>query len=169
MKLSYEDQLTLKELTAERMSGIYKDDVQGFVEAIKTFIETSEGDLELMQVTGASGNAVQDGADDLFNDRERFRTEIAEQLNAKISQHIVGKKRVTEDFVKPKFNEASLYAGLDHSVNQMEQKVGETDTSHEDFDRDAYDQLKKELSERKRVKEDMLTGTLPRFRPYLRL
>lgn len=159
----------MKELTAERMSGIYKDDVQGFVEAIKTFIETSEGDLELMQVTGASGNAVQDGADDLFNDRERFRTEIAEQLNAKITQHIVGKKRVTEDFVKPKFNEASLYAGLDHSVNQMEQKVGETDTSHEDFDRDAYDQLKKELSERKRVKEDMLTGTLPRFRPYLRL
>lgn len=169
MKLSSEDELTLKELTAERINGIYKDDVQGFVEAIKTFIETSDGDLELMQVTGANGDALQDGADDLFNDRERFRTEIAEQLNAKITQHIIGKKRVTEDFVKPKFNEASLYASLDHSANQMEQKVGETDTSHEEFDRDAYDRLKKELSERKRVKEDMLTGTLPRFRPYLRL
>jgi len=132
-------------------------------------LQTSEGGLELVKVTEATGDALEDGADDLFNDRERFRNEIAEQLNAKITQHIVGKKRVTEDFVKPKFNEASLYAGLDHSVNQMEQRVDETDTSQEDFDRDAYDRLKKELSELKRVKEDMLTGTLPRFRPYLRL
>jgi len=35
--------------------------------------------------------------------------------------------------------------------------------SEENFDRDAYDQLKKELSARKKLKEDMLSGTLPRF------
>ena len=43
------------------------------------------------------------------------------------------------------------------------------DGNDTDFDREAYDQLKKELSMQKKVKEDMLSGTLPRFKPYLRL
>jgi len=47
--------------------------------------------------------------------------------------------------------------------------VGSVDTSEENFDREAFDNLKRELSEHKKLKEDMLSGTLPRFRPYLRI
>jgi len=74
--------------------------------------------------------------------------------------------------VKPKFNEASAYAvkdtAMDQSITSMESKVGKMN-DEKDFDREAFDQLKKELSSRKKLKEDMLTGTIPRFKAYLRL
>ena len=38
-----------------------------------------------------------------------------------------------------------------------------------EFDKDAYLALKKELSEAKQLKENMLDGTIPKFKPYLRL
>lgn len=43
------------------------------------------------------------------------------------------------------------------------------DAESENFDRDAFDKMKRELSEHKKLKEDMLSGTLTRFKPYLRL
>ncbi len=156
----------MRELAQERAIGIYKDDVKGFIEAINDFMEDYEHDVETTMVGGDSATNV---TDDIFYDRERFRSEIAEQLQAKIKHHVYGKKRVATDYIKPKFNEASLYASLDESVSAMEQKVSTVDEDEEDFDREAYNRFKQELSERKRVKEEMLTGTLPRFKPYLRL
>ena len=42
---------------------------------------------------------------DLFEDRERFRAEIAYQIRSRVQEHVFGKKRTMEDYVKPKFNE----------------------------------------------------------------
>lgn len=47
---------------------------------------------------------------DLFEDRDRFRAEIAYQIRRKIQEHYYGKKRKMEDFVKPKFNEERALA-----------------------------------------------------------
>ena len=47
---------------------------------------------------------------DLFEDRERFRAEIADQIRTKVQEHAFGKKRQMEDFVKPKFNEERALA-----------------------------------------------------------
>ena len=52
---------------------------------------------------------------------------------------------------------------------QVERGAAMVDDNDADFDREAYDQLKQELSMQKKVKEDMLSGTLPRFKPYLRI
>ena len=46
---------------------------------------------------------------DLFEDRERFRAEIADQIRSRVQEHSFGKKRTMEDFVKPKFNEARAF------------------------------------------------------------
>jgi hypothetical protein len=57
---------------------------------------------------------------------------------------------------------------MDKSITTMEGQVGKMNDD-KDFDREAFDQLKRELSSRKKLKEDMLTGTIPRFKAYLRL
>ena len=44
-----------------------------------------------------------------------------------------------------------------------------SEEGNENFDREAFDELKKDLAQRKKLKEDMLSGTIPRFKPYLRL
>jgi len=111
--------------------------------------------------------------DELFVDRERFREEIARQIKMKIDDHRLGKERTASDFVKPKFNEVVSVAGVsDHfseKIGRLERDTAAQDEKAEDFDREAYDNLKKELTMQKKLKEDMLTGTIPRFKPYLRL
>ena len=47
---------------------------------------------------------------DLFEDRERFRAEIADQIRSRVQEHVYGKERKMEDFVKPKFNEERALA-----------------------------------------------------------
>ena len=80
---------------------------------------------------------------------------------------------MASDFVKPKLNEVGHINRLDNQVRRMEEQVERdaavAEDNDADFDREAYDQLKQELSMQKKVKEDMLSGTLPRFKPYLRV
>jgi len=101
-----------------------------------------------------------------------IREELAIQLKMRISKHLYGKKRQASDFVKPKYNETSAYAARaeanDVAMGDLEGRVDDME-GQKDFDREAFNELKKELSQRKKLKEDMLTGTLPRFAPYLRL
>ena len=83
--------------------------------------------------------------EDLFDDRERFRDEISKQLRMKVQDHMLGKKRTASDFVKSKFNEASEVAKVSQHVDAMEQKVedGEGNSGDADFDREAFDELKR--------------------------
>lgn len=104
-----------------------------------------------------------------------IREELSEQIKMRIIRHLNGKKRQSSDFVKPKYNEASAYAAKaqanEDAMTRLEGQqaaAGEME-GEEDFDRAAFDELKRELTQRKKLKEDMLTGTLPRFAPYLRL
>jgi hypothetical protein len=39
---------------------------------------------------------------------------------------------------------------------------------YKDFDREAFDKIKKEISERKKAKERLLSQGLPEFKAYLR-
>ena len=83
--------------------------------------------------------------------------------------HLHGTKRQEGDFVKAKFNENSLQASYESQVAKMQNQASAMEDDKDNFDREAFDRLKKEIGERKKLKEDMLTGTLPRFKPYLRI
>ena len=155
------------------MIGQYKDDVQGFIEEVKEIMENAT--YEVGAVIDDGKSPMEKALDDLYEDRERFRNEIAEQLRQKVNAHMYGKERTMSDFVKPKYNEQSAYANygahLDSSVERLERNIGQSEAQEgeENFDREAFDKLKDELRQKKKLKEDMLTGTMPRFKPYLRV
>lgn len=127
MNISDEQMLAMRKLAKDRAQGRYRDDIDGFKDAMQGLlaeIETnspsgaageSSNTLESMSMTGS------DIFDELYHDRERFRTEIAYQLRAKINKHMLGKKRVTSDFVKPRFNETSLLNNVGRQINDMEE------------------------------------------------
>ena len=167
--ISDKTMLAIRQLAQDRAAGRYRDDLEGFKAALEGLMEGADADA----ADGASSMATHDTEQDLFgelyNDRERFRSEIALQLRARINHHMRGTKRKAEDFVKPRHNEASLLSNLSRQVGSLEDQVQNTDEAGENFDREAFDQLKRELSSRKKLKEDMLSGTLPRFKPYLRI
>ena len=75
--------------------------------------------------------------------------------------------------MKGKYNEAAAFArqdaSMDSSISNLTQQASDYEADKDNFDRAAFDQLKRDLSERKKLKEDMLTGTIARFKPYLRL
>lgn len=102
-----------------------------------------------------------------------IRDELSEQLRLKIIKHLYGTKRQSSDFVKGKYNEVDTFARRaadnDHALNRMEREADGMHQDEPDFDREAFDQLKREIGQRKKLKEDMLSGTIPRFAPYLRL
>ena len=148
--LTYEDRLAINTLTKERVSGRFKDDVAGFIKEVQKLSKTFKPitDPKLVVQNERRADSIPDLLDDLFDDRERFRDEIARQLQMKIQDHMFGKKRTTSDFVKPKYNEAAAVARVSHDVDMMEQRVedGPEDSGDTDFDREAYDELKRQLT-----------------------
>ena len=93
--------------------------------------------------------------DEIYNEREVFRQEIAQQLTKKINKHINHTKRKTTDFIKPKTSETSVYAqqqiSVANSIDSLKNKKDEME-EEEDFDKEAYKKLKEELSERREAK-----------------
>ena len=67
----------------------------------------------------------------------------------KIMKHMYGKKRTESDYVKPKLNEIDAYASRasdnEQNMTRIELEAAEME-GQKDFDRDAFDQLKKELT-----------------------
>ena len=157
----------------ERVNGRFKNDVNGFTQELLALSKQVKLYPASYQVKQDDRDSLSTMLDELFEDRERFRDDIATQLRLKIQKHLHAKKRQAQDFVKPRYNEVSAYANknsaVENSIARIEKQVGKMSEEDKDFDREAFDQLKKELSQRKKLKEDMLTGTLPRFKPYLRV
>ena len=161
--------LAIRQLAKERAEGMYRDDLEGFKDAVKTVMDEAEADTSEGSPAVNPATSSSDIFEELYKDRERFRADIALQLRLRINHHLRSKKRSEKDFVKPRHNEASLLANLGRQVDSLENQVESANEKDENFDRAAFDSLKRELSERRKLKEDMLSGTLPRFKPYLRL
>ena len=75
------------------MFGSFKDDLQGFVQAVEQI--EKEATYEAQEsVTVDSGLSMEEQIlQELYEDRERFREEIAEQIRHKINAHMYDKKR----------------------------------------------------------------------------
>ena len=90
---------------------------------------------------------------DVFEDRERFRLEIHEQLNKRLKKHQFQTKRTASDYVQGRVSEQEVY----------KQQVSSQDNAIEniEFDRAAFNQMKSELEERKAAKTQLVSGGLP--------
>ena len=80
--MTYEDRLAINTLTKERVSGRFKDDVAGFIKEVQKLSKTFKPitDPKLVVQNERRADSIPDLLDDLFDDRERFRDEIARQL-----------------------------------------------------------------------------------------
>ena len=115
--LSSDEQLKLRRLAIERISGRFEDDADGFArelirvsQSISKRQSSQEKQIIVDHVKGESNSELGSLISDLYEDRERFRDEIAKQLRRKITEHTYSKKLEDSDLVKPKINEAYAYA-----------------------------------------------------------
>ena len=124
-------------------------DESGFIKSVqeltKRFQESGSSGTQTRVKNGIDSNSITSLMQDLFDDRDRFQNEIALQLQMKVQDHVLGKKRTEKDFVKPKLNEVGHINLLDRQMADMEENLerGAKREDEEDFNREAYDQLKK--------------------------
>lgn len=170
--MTYESKLLLDELVKERVSGKYMDDKDGFEQAFKDlysnleYDETKSNETTLLDaLTGSGGESIaQQVADDLYEDRDVIRNELATQLRSKVNKHLTLTKRKETDFIRPKASETTTYGlqklSVDNSIENLKAEKDEME-SQEDFDKEAYARLKQELTERRQAKERLLSQGLP--------
>ena len=100
--------------------------------------------------------------DALYEDRELYRQEIAEQLRRKINKYENLTKRKETDYIRSRSNETDVYnrqrVSIDSSIKQLADKKDAIEKDQgQDFDKEAYKRLKDELSERREAKERLLS------------
>lgn len=181
--LTYESKLEVEELMKERVNGVLREDKEAFEVALIDLQERLTYDtskplksgtlLDAFMTDGTEQAALQQRvSDDLFDDRDTYRYEIANQLQKKINKHWRHTKRETKDFIKAKSSETNVYAGqqrsIDNSIESMKSRKDEME-AQESFDKEAYARLKQELSERREAKERLLSQGIPQFNAYLKL
>lgn len=168
----------ITQLVKERMQGIYRDDDQAFVEALMTLMNSETGnesstsqDPGLVDLTSKDQKTF---VETIFDDRDRYRTDIADQLRRRVIKYRNFTKRTASDFIKPKVNETEALmqqqALNDAHIDNLEHKFVELEGNQnkEEFDKEAYYKLKEELRQRKEAKERLLSQGLPQFKAYMR-
>ena len=103
----------IKQLVHERIFGIYKDDNEGFTNEVFKLL-TSDTD-EQKPATQTSTNSIlnlqesqiapKSVVEELYEDRDRFRTDVREQMRRKIVKYKLMTKYTEADLIKPKANE----------------------------------------------------------------
>ena len=167
----------------ERVNGVLRDDKEAFEVALIDLQERLTYDeskplksgtlLDAFMTDGTEQAALQQRvSDDLFDDRDTYRFEIADQLQKKINKHWRLTRRETKDFIKAKSSETNAYAGQQRSINNSIESIKarkDEMEATEGFDKEAYARLKQELSERREAKERLLSQGIPQFNAYLKL
>ena len=135
------------------MQGIYKDDNEGFLKAVMAVMKSEAGkDSSLTQtpsLVDLTAPSSKTPVEDIFEDRDRFRADIADQLRRRVIKYRNFTKRSEKDFIKAKVNEADTLERQtvlnDAHIQHLEQKTIALEGSQEDFDKEAYYKLKDEL------------------------
>ena len=96
---------------------------------------------------------------------------MSQQLVKRIKKHVFSTERVDTDFVQGRISEQHAYnrskLSNDNASKSLEQDSAAVDQS-KDFDREAYEKIRAEISARKEAKERLLSQGLPEFKAYLR-
>lgn len=167
-------------LLKKRVTGIYKDNVEGFVDE---FMELSEKltydesrpitptEFLHSKIDDTTKNAIYD---ELYEDRFLMAEELTEQLSLKIKEHLYLKKRKASDFVKPRQSELDIFRSqvvshqntIEHMEEEYNKVFGKEPEKKEGFDRETFHRLKAEIKLRREAKERLLEQGLPEFKPY---
>lgn len=107
----------MQELVKDRMQGRYKDNSEGFIAAFKELSENAGYDYSKKvprpELDFSPYNPSQDPSrtmlDELWEDRDQLRHELAEQLTSRARKHLFMTKRKKSDFVSPKMSESKVY------------------------------------------------------------
>lgn len=107
----------IKQLVHERIFGIYKDDTEGFTSEVFKLLK-SDGDAK-KPATQTSTNAIlnlqesqiapKSVVEELYEDRDRFRSDVREQMRRKTVKYQLLTKYTEADLIKPKANELAAF------------------------------------------------------------
>lgn len=164
----------------ERFYGKYKDDLNGFKNAITTIKNSRRSGDQI-----ALGET-QDAYDQLLKEQKIFDREIQTQLKLKINDKQHFEKQTKSDYVKFGRSEHSVYrqqvGSLEESTRLIEkdnewllnagdnfESVAKAKLEEEQFDKEKYTALKQDIKRRKEAKEKLLQQGFPEFKSYLRL
>jgi hypothetical protein len=108
--------LRMKDLVKERMSGQYRDDAEGFVAAFKEITENAGFDYsrkvtlsELSDPNCGGKDPERVILDEMWEDRDKMREEIWQQLDRRAKKHLFMTKRKQTDYVEAKMSEKKVY------------------------------------------------------------
>lgn len=164
----------------ERYFGKYKDNLEGFKDEI-TRIHSSKvkGEKNIMLEQ-------QKSYDQLLQNIKQFDLEISMQMKLKINDKIMFEKKEKQDFVKLGRSETSVYRDQIESYSDTIKilkkdnewllnagdnfdKAAKKQDDEQNFDKEKYSALKKEIKMKKEAKERLLQQGFPEFKSYLRL
>ena len=154
----------VKKLYKERIHGRFKSDRDGFT---KAYIELSET-LTYDKTKKLTQNAFNDAYDaspqkilrEMDEERELMTYELAEQLTARVKEHLYMKERKVTDFAKPRRSETSIFnsqlQGQDRAISILQSSLESQNAEEEGFDKVAYQEIKAEIKKRREAKERLL-------------
>jgi len=97
-----------------------------------------------------------DAFSEIVADRDRFKTEIYQQLMKRVKKHLFSTERQKSDYVKPRTNETvshhSQIGNHSQQIELLEQDSANMDQGDKNFDRDAFNKMKEEIKSRKEAK-----------------
>ena len=105
--------------------------------------------------------------------------EIMEQVALRVKEHLYYKERKESDFVKGKRSELNIFSAAakshENALQILESKYEtmkaeqEKEYKGQTFDKEAYEEIKKQIRQRKEAKERMLQQGHPEFKPYIQV
>lgn len=158
--LSSYAKMAIQHLVKERVSGIYKNDPSGFADEIFKLFQEEHTSPNMVPADALfdldeKKRSQKSVVDEVFEDRDRFRSDVADQLRRRVIKYRNFTQRKESDFIKPRVNEketAQLQEEINNAhIGQLETKSAEMEAAknNQDFDKNAYYKLKQELKERK--------------------
>ena len=96
--------------------------------------------------------------------------ELAHQLSLRVREHLYLKERKASDLAKPRRSEIGTFASQVSSNDILAkglEKYAQEKEREEGFDKEAYQQLKNEIKQRREAKERLLQQGFPELKPYI--
>jgi hypothetical protein len=165
--------LSIQQLVQERVSGIYKNDPAGFVTEFENLLKSDQlystnmvKDESLLDLDERK-HSTKSIVDEIYENRDRFRSDVADQLRRRMIKYNAFTKRQDSDFIKPRVNELEALDAQktinDAHITQLESESAqmEANQNNQEFDKEAYYKLKQQLKERNQPKERLLSQGLP--------
>ena len=103
----------IKRLWQERVQGRFKNDREGFTRAFLELKDNAKFDeskpLQRSSLFNGQSDTTEQVLREINEDREQMTFELAEQISARVKEHLYMKQRKASDFVKPRRSEVGVF------------------------------------------------------------